>query len=157
MKQCMGCGKEVESYLNFCSWECHVDLTKREGGRVHCPNGLPIRSIRHDGLMLEHEHGDHPDYKFPVVIEYVGPVQPEDAEDYRMCCGEDGSDEQVRTFRGETHALIYSDGYIALTLYECNYAMWSLADGLIKAGQMWKKGEYRLNELSVTQIREMKR
>lgn len=157
MKPCTHCGKPVEDYLNYCNWDCIVESAKAAGGTVHTPNGLPIRSVKFDNSMWEHEHGDHPDYKFPVAVEYVGPIGPDDREDYRMCCGEDGDEAKVRAFRGETHALIYSDGYIAVTLYECTYAMWSLADGLIKAGQMWKKGEYRLNLVSVLQIKEMKR
>lgn len=157
MKPCTHCGKPTEDYINYCNWDCIVNCAKAAGGTVHTPNGLPIRSVKFDNSMWEHEHGDHPDYKFPVVIEYVGAIGPADQEDYRMCSGEDGTEEQIRSFRGETHALIYSDGHVAVTLYECTYAMWSLADGMIRAGQMWKKGEYRLNVMSVTQIKEMKR
>ena len=59
MKPCCGCGKPTEDYLNYCNWDCHVQAVIREGGRVHTPNGLPVRCIKADGTLLEHEHGDH--------------------------------------------------------------------------------------------------
>jgi hypothetical protein len=142
MKACLGCGKEVEPYLNFCSWECHIDLTKREGGKVHCPNGLPIRCITRDGLMIECEHGDHPDYKFPVVAQYVG-SDPNKFKD------------EHHDSSTELHALIYTDGVVALTIYECCYTLWSVSDGSVLREHLWyKKGEWRLNLLSLTQIQE---
>jgi hypothetical protein len=158
MKQCAGCGKEVESHFNFCNWECNVDLAKREGGRVHCPNGLPIRCIRHDGLMLECEHGDHPDYKFPVVVEYVGDDAEEhfavtDAGDSRVDMGPDWVESQ----KTDVHALIYTDGNVALTMYECCYVLWSLRDGRFLSGPQWLGKDWRLNALSITQINELVR
>lgn len=156
MKVCAHCEKPVEAYHNYCGWECMVAEAKANGGVVNTPNGLPIASIKRDGSMWEHEHGDHPDYKFPVVIEYVG-GKPE--EQFRVMHGdgtvEPMSKEWADARSRETHALIYSDGHVALTLYECTYALWSLADGLIKAGQMWKKGDWRLNEQSIEKIRTM--
>lgn len=109
---CQNCGK-----LNYtCDWACAVEVAKKAGGKVFTPNGLPIRSIKADGTMLEHEHGDHPDYQFPVEVEYVGPPS------------KDGS------YSNETHALIYQDGSIALTLYECCYSIWRLFDGVCLGG-----------------------
>lgn len=151
---CVGCGKSIEDYINFCDWECHVEHTKREGGKVQCPNGLPIRCIKADGTMLECEHGDHPDYKFPVVAHYVGRLEPDECEALSKAFGREYTEEEARQSRDELHALIYSDGHVALTLYECTYALWSLSDGLIRAGQMWRKGEWRLNMVSVELIRD---
>lgn len=131
MKPCTNCGKPTEDYVNYCDWDCHVEHAKKEGGRVHCPNGLPVRCIRHDGLMLECEHGDHPDYKFPVVAQR-----------------DDGSEQDV-------HALIYTDGTVALTLYECCYVLWSLRDGRFLSGPQWLGKDWRLNLVSITQINEL--
>lgn len=157
MKPCTNCGKPIADYINYCDWDCHVEHAKKEGGRVHCPNGLPIRCIRHDGLMLECEHGDHPDYKFPVVAHYVGPLEPDELVGLGKVFGREVTEDEARQSRDEVHALIYSDGHVALTLYECNYALWSLADGLVRAGQMWKRSEWRLNALSIAQIRELRK
>lgn len=158
MKPCTHCGKLTEDYVNYCDWTCIVESAKAAGGTVHTPNGLPICSVKHDNSMWEHEHGDHPDYKFPVVIEYVGPIGPEDADDYRNCCGEDAPDvAKVRDFKRETHALIYTDGSIAVTMYECCYSLWSLRDGSLLAEHLWyKTGKWRLSETSLVKIKETK-
>lgn len=132
MKPCTHCGKPTEDYVNYCDWDCHVEHAKKEGGRVHCPNGLPIRCIRFDGLMLECEGGDHPDYKFPVVVQ------------------QDGEHDEV-------HAVIYTDGSIVLTLFECCYMLWSLRDGKFLSGPSWAHKDSRLNLLSLTQCQELAR
>ncbi len=55
------------------TWEERVTEARAEGAAVFQKNGLPIRCMRgHDGALLEHEHADHPDYKFPVEVEFVG-------------------------------------------------------------------------------------
>ena len=147
-RPCSNCGKATPSYLNFCEWSCHVEAAKKHGGKVLTPNGLPIRCISHDGTMLECEHGDHPDYQFPVDVEYCGPE-----EDKPHWVGEGGvrvppSEEDDEMLLHETHALLYSDGYIAVTLYECVYAMWEVDGGKILAGRMWKPSHWRLTEES---------
>jgi hypothetical protein len=158
MKTCGFCGKEVEQHVNYCDWHCMVEEAKVKGGRIHTPNGLPIRCIRRDYLMTECEHGDHNDYIMPVDAEYVGP-EPEKhfASWHGHGCEEpghhDATPEEVEQQRIETHALIYTDGAVALTMHECNYALWSLKDGLVKAGNYWKKGDWRLTEKSVSQIK----
>lgn len=136
--ECMNCKGRSPQYHNSCSWDCCINLAKKEGGKVHTPNGLPIRSIRADNEMFEHEHGDHPDYKFLVEVEFIG-ERPADLPEW------DDS------YRNETHALIYTDGHIALTLYEHNYAMWGW-DGTLLLGNYWKKGEWRLTDESITKI-----
>lgn len=100
---CLNCGKVTPDGSNFCNWDCHIDLAVKDGGVKHQPNGLPIRCIKFDNSLWEHEHGDHPDYIFPVDIDQY-------------------SDSPFR----EDHALIYTDGHIAVTVYECQYFMWSL-------------------------------
>ena len=54
------------------TWEERVAAAKAEGMPVFQKNGMPIVCQRHDGALLEHEHADHPHYKFPVEVEFVG-------------------------------------------------------------------------------------
>lgn len=125
---CLNCKKECD--FNYCDWNCHVESAEKAGGQVYTPNKLPIRCIKADGTMLEHEHGDHPDYKFPVVVKFIGKREGDDyADDF------------------EEHALIYTDGCVAITLYEYCYAMWYLGNGELAAGRLWNKGDWKLEEL----------
>lgn len=141
MKHCVGCGRFVKSYTNYCSWECSVALAKRSGGKVIAPNNLPIKCIKFDNTMLEHEHADHPDYKFPVSIEYAGELPSnlsyEDKLDYEKC----------------EAALIYNDRSIAITIYECCYDMFSLRSGKHIGGDSWDKN-WRLSKTSIDKILE---
>ena len=132
---CPGCGKEPPRHGNYCTWECHVEATRKAGGREHLPNGLPVRCITADGMMLECEDDDHPDYKFPVEIGRERFVDRDDEER-----------------SNETHALIYTDGSIALTMYERCYALWSLRDGHFIGGPSWEVGK-RLSTESIAKIR----
>ena len=163
MKKCPGCDKQMDDYVNFCSWDCHVELAKRDGATKHCPNGLPVKCITRDNLMIEHEHGDHPDYKFPVEVNFVGLITPDDCYDYELLTGnkyEGENDLQaVRRFKSEIHALIYVDGSIALTMYECCYKIFSLRDGMNISGASsgWKRGEYILSDESLKKARELKK
>lgn len=127
--KCVFCGKETTPHDNYCDWNCMIGNAKANGGRVHTPNNLPIRSINAKGDMYEHEHGNHPDYKCPVDILYVGPIGAGQISDFENVCGRPGTDSEVRDFFGETHALIYTDGSIALTMYEYCYSLWHLKDG----------------------------
>lgn len=148
MKKCTGCDKLTENYINWCSWECNIAHAKANGGVVHTPNGLPITTIKHDGTMMEHEHADHPDYKFPVTIEYVGKQDPR-----KFFWGEqDVTDIMVEMCKLQDHALIYTDGTIAVTLYECCYAMWTLHDGKFHGGSLWKKDCWRMSRDSIEKI-----
>lgn len=155
MKTCVGCDKPVKPYHNHCSWDCMVEQAKKAGGKVHCPNGLPICSVDCNGDMWEHPHADHPDYMFPVEVTYVGSKPDEefgftDAEGNAVDPGE-GIVESMKT---QTHALVYCDGNVALTLYECCYALWHVSrDGkLLHDSTLWKRGDWRLTEASVAKI-----
>jgi len=119
---CLRCGKDTGGPTNYCNWGCLEAYNRAHGGKEHLPNGLPVRSIRHDGLMLECEHGDHPDY--------IGPT-PENEYEYR----------------DELHALIYTDGHIALTLYETEPHLW-LA-GVPYRQRDGREGKFRLADESV--------
>ena len=133
---CVQCGKQAPEYHNFCSWDCQIEQAKQMGGKVYCPNGLPIVAIKADGTMLENGHGDHPTYIFPVTVEYCGPI-PADATE----------EDLLYDYGGEEHALIYYDGSIALTIYETERFLWSLKDGRYLGGHSdYHKGKYRLTE-----------
>lgn len=105
------------------TWEQTVAEALARGGKVIAPNNLPIACVRHDDTCLEHEHADHPDYLFPVSIVYTEPVPPVPAD------WEGDAALWALDYETETHALIYYDDSIALTLYEACYFIWSLRDG----------------------------
>lgn len=102
--------------------------------KVIAPNGLPITCWRANGDELEHPHADHPTYRFPVDVEWIGKGWEPDLEPV------------------ETHALIYTDDFIALTISECCYALWALSDGEGQ-GSLWKRGEWRLTDDARAKIR----
>jgi hypothetical protein len=110
--------------VNYCDWDCHIAHAKSEGAVVITPNNLPIRCIGNNTL-LECEHGDHPDYMFPVN------AIPKDKNDFE-----------------ELHALIYQDGHVALTLYECCYTLWNLS-----TGESYQY-DFTLSKKSLEKIRE---
>lgn len=113
-------------------------LLRQVGTRDHLPNGLPVRSVRFDGLRLECESGDHPDYLFPVKAETT--LEPEIDHGHTIDFNQPG------------HALIYTDGYVALTLYEHCYSLWLVAhDGLWLSGKLQDE-TFRLSRESVDQI-----
>jgi hypothetical protein len=140
---CWICGREYAAdaagfgRLGLCSWACRVEDFKRAGYVEVRPNGLPVVCATAQGTLLECEHGDHPTYLFPV--EATGEEHPEDlAHDFHMF--------------PEQHALIYTDGHVALTLYECCYAIWYVRDGEWLGGSLDRKG-VRLTEESLEKIR----
>ena len=153
---CVNCGKETPASLNYCDWDCHVDYAKKCGGKVYCPNGLPIGSIKWNGNMYEHEHGDHLTYMFPVEVEFVGAITDDHAKEAKSMFAHDMTDEQIRKSLRESHALIYTDGNVAITMHECCYAMWHVCRSgeLLGDFMLWKKGDYRLSEESVEKIKE---
>ncbi len=142
------------------NWQDRVKQAVLDGCEIVTPNGLPVRCMTATGKLLEIENGDHSTYIFPVIAEYTGEITQDQFEDYRMQCGEAGdpvTSDKVRGFMREHHALIYTDGVVALTLYECNYAMWIVGgsehDGRIEAGSMWKACEWKLSEQSMADIK----
>jgi len=153
-RYCPVCNKKLSEYVNYCSWDCHIEQAKLEGGKVHTPNGLPIKCIKWNNLMLEHEHGDHSDYKFPVKIEYVGNKFPTEEEQH-LEKGRLYTPEEMKAYNCETHAFIYSDGYVAVTVSECCYAMWNLHTGECMGGStFWTKQTYKLTQDSVDKLNE---
>jgi hypothetical protein len=118
---CIVCQQEFETRHEgavFCGWDCHVDQKRKEGAKVFAPNNLYITCIRGDGALMEHEHADHKDYKFPVQMEYEG--QSICTDKCTLVGGE------CLDHYPEAHALLYSDGYVAITLHEHLYYMWEV-------------------------------
>lgn len=132
-RPCLYCGKTTPDFSGYCGWDCQVAHARADGAVDHRPNGLPVACITATGLLLECEHGDHPDYKFPVDVEGV------DSPDTLEKLG--------HSMYPEYHALIYTDGYVAVTMYECCYAMWSVESGAWLGGFLWDKTN-RLSEAS---------
>ncbi len=152
---CHHCKKQISAYINYCDWGCMVAEAKANGGAIHTPNDLPIRSIKRDGSMWEHEHGDHPDYKFPVDVEHVNP-----SREMYFISGPDltrvpMSKEQADAHNKETHALIYSNRSVALTLYECCHALWNLKRGEVMHSSLHKPKEWKLTDESLEKIRAL--
>ena len=153
-------------------WKCRVEMNRREGCPEHTPNNLPVRCIRADGTMLEHEHGDHPDYIFPVHIEYIGPKDESryfvyGGQDDEPIAGESVIEGYNESIDNETHALLYTNGSIAVTMYETCSAAWMLQEdkqfrdgkevviavaGTCIGGHMWKAGEWKLSDESLKNI-----
>jgi hypothetical protein len=133
-------------------WDEKVQELTEEGYPKICPNDLPVRCIMYDGTMMEHDAARHPDYKFPVGADYIG------KEDIGLMTDSEGksySDAHLaEVLSYEEHALLYCDGYIAVTIYECCYAMWNVADGSVQGGSLWDKGNWKLTDESLEKIRE---
>ena len=172
-----------EAVCEFCGeaepcnkWACRVEMNRREGCPEFTPNNLPIRCIRADGMMLEHEHGDHPDYIFPVSVEYIGPP---DETRYQLVDGEGNiemmDDDCKYSTDNETHALLYTNGSIAVTMYETCSAAWQLHEekrfmfedgedkgvevvvsvaGTCLGGHLLTPGEWKLTDESLNKISE---
>ena len=87
------------------------------------------------------EHSDHPNFMFPVHVDFVGSGEGCD------------TDELWRLSFGATHALVYADGCVAVTLHECCYGFWGLSDGTALQNEraLWG-AEYRLDEGSIMKI-----
>lgn len=149
---CLFCEKQTPPSHNYCSWNCHVEHAKSEGLQVVAPNGLPIVIITSDKVM-EHEHADHADYKFPVDIEYVGVVDDDYMIDFEMLSGRMGSEDEVRRSLMETHALVYANDNVAVTMFEHCYAFWYTKSNKLVYGTLWKPNNWRLSEDSLFKVR----
>jgi hypothetical protein len=164
MADCLFCGKPTPDHNNYCDGDCIVTDAKRAGGIVHTPNNLPIRCIRHNNMMLECENGDHKDYKFPVTVEYIGTDNDDllkmssalgnvvHNNDAGSCFCEDCLSLAQSERGDQTHAFIYTDGCIALTLYECDYILFKLVDGSILYG-FYDPKNWKLTDESLEKIR----
>lgn len=88
-----------------------------------------------------HEHNNHPDFKMVVqayrVFPYYQPDYPFGVDSYS-------------TF--ESHAVIYVDGSIILTMFECTYASWSASTGFLMSGSLYDRNAYRLTPDSLNEL-----
>lgn len=157
MGNCLHCGKETPYAHNYCNnTTCLFDAARANGAVEYLPNGLPIRCITRDGLLIEHEHGDHADYIFPVAVDYEGP----DPNDGALVDG-DGNisyDAGIAEWQNhQVHALIYYDGNAAITLYEYCYAFWEVKTrtcvGLL-GGLTWEDYKLNLTDEQKTKLKE---
>lgn len=135
------------------TWEEMVAEAQATGAAVIAPSGLPIASIRHDDVTMEHEHADHPTYLFPVVAEYCG----SDPLYFMWYTSGDTlvpmTSAEIEANRTEVHALIYTDGNVAVTLYECQFAMWYVASGKLAGGHA-APGTWKLTAESIEKVRD---
>lgn len=81
-------------------------------------------------------HDDHPTYLFHVRAMCVAEF-PEDYGDYGQV---------------EDHAVIYTDGNIILTLYEYTYAQFSLPDGYVMDGGLYKRNTFKLTSAALEKL-----
>lgn len=104
--------------------------------------------------MPKYPHEDHPDFKCMLVAK-----MRDGLPDYRYfdMNGNDVTntipEEQIKANRFEHHALIYTDGSIAITLHEYCYAMWYAIDGHVLEGCLWKKDEWILTDESLEKLK----
>lgn len=88
-----------------------------------------------DTRGFTHSPNSHPDTLFEVDIVYLGT----DPEMYH-----------------ETHELIYTDGYVALTVYECCYVLWNVISGKMLYGALHSPvSDWKLHPDSLTKIKQL--
>lgn len=144
--QCVACGKDTGGGINYCGYDCHVLHSKQMGGKVICPNGLPVTCFLADGTMMEHEHANHPSYMFPIDVNFTGKIDDDDRKDHQMIHGTGTyTDDEVRAGKRERHALIFYDGQFAMTLYECCYSLWNAHWGSLKYSSLLQHGCWKLD------------
>lgn len=143
MLQCPVCQNPMAIQYNICSYDCMIADAKAHNGNIICPNGLPVSCIRYDHTMLEHEHADHKDYKFPVTVEYRGP--------------DPGLPDWDDSYKPQSHALVYYDNQtsMAVTIYEYCYYSFELADGHCTKTGSWIDDNWFINESSLKKIKEL--
>ena len=120
---------------------------------------ITIEHIRKDSSIViidDCADSNHPDFMGVVHVKYCGPIKHED----RIWYIGDGTTEpmnesDVANVENEVHALIYTDGTIAVTLYECCYAVFYLKTGKVMFGNLWEKNEWELSKDSLNKIREL--
>ena len=111
-------------------WAVRVRSALEAGGTLLAPTGGEPRVIKADGTLMEHEHADHPDYKFPVKV---------------------ARQSNSRPLHWEEHAFVFSDGSVALTLFEYCYALWHLRTGRFIGGSLWNS-DFFLSAESIRRI-----
>jgi hypothetical protein len=156
---CKFCNEETpdRDVANYCGrWDCYVAAAKELGGKTIAPNGLRICCVKADGTMMEHEHADHPLYKFPVEVEVTDARLLKSFEDDEARMFELAKQEayvRATPFTWtESHAFIMTDGCMAVTLYETCYTMWYLGDGHCLGG-FNERNKWKLTDESLEKVR----
>lgn len=133
---CEHCGGEKRPPDNYCSWGCHVQEALAQNGERICPNGLPERCVRADGVVMEHQHADVEGYLFPVDVD-----------------GEDDAEDLAAGHREypASHAFLGEHEGVLLTIYEFNYYLWRAADGAPLKGRYQRTHE-RLSKAALDAV-----
>lgn len=127
--KCLNCGKDCSNEQKcYCSWKFSVISAEHNGFKKYLPNDLPVECITADGYLLEHEHGDHPFYKFPIDINIDG--------------------------KEETHALIYVDDLVFLTKNNNSYFLFNIKKSHVFHFDKIGYSEFSLTEKSESRIFE---
>jgi hypothetical protein len=99
----------------------------------------------------QHEHDDHP--HFACILE----ARLREGEPHDRVKGDapvpDADLTEDNRRETEYHALIYTDGFIALTIFECCYALWSVATGEVEGGSLWRRRQHVLTPASLQVLR----
>ncbi len=88
----------------------------------------------------------------PMVGPSPGEEEFETEEVELALYGRKLTEEERKRSNDQNHALLYTDGHVAVTIYECSYAMWYLNSGKIAGGSLWKKDEWKLSDESRSKI-----
>lgn len=98
----------------------------------------------------------HKDYIFDVFIEPVNVNSIELISHAESLSGRANLlQEEVEDYVTEQHELIYTDGHIAVTLYECCYGIWHVWKQCTTniGGSLWKPGQFKLSDESIKKIK----
>lgn len=94
---------------------------------------------------------DHPDIKCTVTIEWCGPEdqRPHVIRGRDLNARHPLSDEELL----QDHDVIYCDGYIAVTTYECCYAMFELKEGFVSNSYLWRQRNWKIRNSDLLDLK----
>lgn len=122
-------------------------------GKAYNRNNLPLTTRRCDGFFLEHEHADHPDYKFPIVLDEL-----DRDEKYNYYPSDIPGQPEERMpewlIQYEMHPypafLGFENGQIKV-IYECCYGYFNMKTGISESG-FFEAGKYKIQDKYMLQI-----
>lgn len=102
---------------------------------------------------MKHECDDHPHFRGVVLEACLRDDVPDD--EWNDSHGVDITATMPVALRRnvEHHGPIYTDGFIALTIYETCYCMWRVRDGGCVGGSLWPPGSMALSPDSLAALR----
>ncbi len=107
-----------------------------------------------EAIQHSHEHQSHPGFKCVLIAKYH--KSPEELIRNGEAVWHTGDNEEIpmtleeaTNDNTEHHALLYTDGYIALTIFEHCYALWFLDTGELYKGSIWQPKEWYLTAESI--------